>query len=298
MFKNELSGNKFIKNLLNMVGFIVLFSLLLGSIELWSDIMFSVGELMLFVVVSITTITYYKKYNNKFFLERLEILNFNKIKIKINLFLIVLFYSILFIILFLLLSMLFSRITIFRKILFSDKIYNKIRWNNFNYLLYFYFFFSETIIIIWFNYFLLHFIKNISFIYGIIFLLFIWIFLFGNLIVSPSTYKELPFSSFEENNYYFSWVYNKTNNTLPISETKLMINSIFMPWISFGIIGRWLPADTLELQSIYHWMNINFSSLYFGYQPNWWINHFQFTPFIILLFYILIPIFFKRKKIK
>ncbi len=280
-----------------MVAFIVLFSLLLGSIELWSDIMFSVGELMLFVVVvSITTITYYKKYNNKFFLERLEVLNFNKIKIKINSFLIVLFYSILFIILFLLLSMVFSRIIIFRKRIFDDKIHSKIKWNNFNYLLYFYFFFSETIIIIWFNYFLLHFIKNISFIYGIIFSLFIWTFLFGDLIVAPSIYKELPFSSFEENNFYFSWVYNETNNSLPISETKLMINSILTPWISFGIIGRWLPTNTNNLSFDFHWMNISFSSLYYGYQPNWWINHFQFTPFIILLFYILIPIFFKRKK--
>ena len=101
MFKKEYIGKDFFLRFLLMNVVMILLSTLFASFLMWLQIMFPIGEIMLFMMISVITISFYKKYNNEFFLKRPKVLNYSKRIMKINLFLLVLYYGLVFIFLFL-----------------------------------------------------------------------------------------------------------------------------------------------------------------------------------------------------
>ncbi len=125
----------------------------------------------------------------------------------------------------------------------------------------------ETILIIWFNYFLLHFIKNVNFIYAIVIVFFIWELFFGNLFIVRIHYMDLSWKThsdeFIPRELYPSWGFNETEGKTTFPIVKTTINSILLPWTSFGVIGKSLSSGGDKLLSQKHyWMDLLHSSIF------------------------------------
>ncbi len=284
MWTKQFFGKNFFLRFLMINFLIFIFAIFFEVIPNLKIFMFPIGELLLFVVVSITTINFYQKFNNNFFINHAKLNSVSKKQIKLKSFLLVFWYSTIFIILFIFYFFLLNQ---------------RINWKNYAFFMYFKLMFLETIVLIAFNYFLLHFIKNINIIFIIFFTLFFLMLVFGNLFHHFIDVKELFLVDdyFPKNNYFLTWQDKDTSTMFMISA---YITTIFTPWQNFGMIGKNLSYHTENSlkDHIFHWWNSSYLGIYYNNQPNFWFQNFEYTPIIFTLLYLLIPFIFKKPKRK
>ncbi len=142
--------------------------------------------------------------------------------------------------------------------------------------------FLETIFLIAFNYFLLHFIKNINIIYGIFITLFFLMFIFGNFFHDEH---------FSENNYFLSWNYKEGDSSIFIISTY--ITTILTPWQNFRMIGKNLSYHTEKSlnEYVFYWWNTSYLGVYYNNQPNFWFQNFKYISIVFTFLYIVFSYF-------
>ena len=202
-----------------------------------------------------------KVIKNKPFLN-----NFSKTKLK------VIYFGILFVIVWLGWIWIFSQFNIGIKPSVENQL---IVLKNFNFLMYFYYGIVSSFFIIIFGYLINHFVKNKTIIYGIIIIVFLYLFALGNFFYFPLRVRK-----YNDVNY-FTFIHNKGN-------LRISFNSIIFPWTSFGLFGKILFHNLYKGKLVVKWFDLSKINYFYDTHYSLLIKNLVWTPCLIRFFYFVI----------
>lgn len=241
-------------------------------------------EIGLFVYIFFNLSNYYQKYSNNFFLKLSRFNSLSKNNIKSSAFLAIFLYGLIYIFVWLILIFLYSKIP-------SNFINNNfgrlndpLNWNSIEVNIYFYLSISELMIMMFFSYFVNHFIKKQFLLSFVLSIFLIWSIFFGNL------NRFLVRFINEENISMFYW-----NEGMILPNWFVNTNSIFMPWTQFGLLGINIFRNT---ESYYlNSTTTNWFELIQLIDGDHWIfyQYINWIGYLWILPYFIIPQIFKRK---
>ncbi len=257
------------------------FLLLLLFISLFSliSIGFSVLTIGLtFVISSLTTLSY-QKNNQDVLLKRISISKYNLNFLKLKMFLEIFFYGLFYVIFWLFLVYFFS----LKEWGVDPTIdHEVIVWNNFSFIMYFYYGSMEVIMIIIFFYLLNHFLNNINLIYIFIIGVTIYFIVYATLV-----YNTIQIRTYND---YAIWCWIDDNK-----KTRIIINTILFPWSSLSMFGENVFYSASKIAgkvNNVHWfsmknMNVinNTTYGYFFTTIIWNPFVISFVPFLMVNFY-------------
>ena len=247
---------------------------------------FALLTVSLTLFLLIFTSIQYRKYSGKNIIDRIIIKNGSLWKTKINIFLKLFFYGILYLIVWIIQVYIFSILGIGFNTHNPNQI---IYWDKVHFEMYFYYGVMEVMMIIVFGYVINHFISSTTLIYGIIILTSIYLVIFSGLLYTPLRYKNIPSSiSSNRKEKALMWI----NNT---SHIRIFINTILFPWSSFDLFGKNIFLGLNKVKDI-HWFDMSHMNEYANTTYGYFFENITWIPFVISGFYLSSALFLKRRK--
>ena len=252
--------------------FLLSFALIILTLP---EIAFGILEVNLFFWLMIISTKKYQHYSEENLLKRFEVNSFKKQRLKIILFFYLIFMGLFIISVFLLWVYIFSFFTLDYNIFGTYIPPINFSASYFSYDAYYYFSFLEVIIIVGFSYMVNNLLKTRKqMIYGIIIILFIYMFLFGNIFYNYFWKKTIG-----ENQYLF-WIGKERI-------VGVTMKSIITPWASLGMWGKMIFRFSYSNTVSLLWFDI--SHLNENLQYNTYCNNLFWITIIWSVFYIAVP---------
>ncbi len=261
--------------------FIVFLICFLGIILSVQEFGFSLFQWADFFFIAVQLTYFYQKYNNPILLDRLKVENQSKFRLQILLFLIILFWTIIFINLWLLWIYLLDTVLGWvGGTNIAGTHFHPFSWENFYFGAYYYYALTTSIIIIVFLYFLNHFIKNKNILYLVIIVISLYLFLFSDIFLYNYSFREVTYKG--QDQYMIFWQANGD-----ILRGRLFINNLLFPWTTQVIWAKSL----FNISNFKEGVPINwFNSINLTQSGYWYDNFYKYINFywpIYIMFYLI-----------
>ncbi len=256
---------------------ILIFLSIFGEFSNLLEINFNLLTISITLFLMVLVTQNYQKLKQKNFENRMLLMNENKRKREIKLFLKMIFYGFIFVLFWIFYIYLFNEINFG----FNSKKPNKtMDWSIFPWSLYFYYGLAQTMMIIVFTYVINNVVKNVSIIYGIIIGITVYLFINGYLFGLPLTTRDIE----GIDNQWLVWGNNNSGN-------EVFINTILLPWTTFTLFGKAMFLKSRIAAHNYkeiNWFDMSHMNDYLHTDYGYFYSSITWSPYIFSIIPLII----------